>query len=198
MTARRMAVVLIGVLALSVVTAAQDRGKTKAQGKVVDEQGQPLGDVIIAAVLNGTDKPFQQTKSNNKGEWKVENLAAGKWKIYFGGKQGLEEKSVDLEVGESGTLTVPDVKLGKPVDHDAVISAEIQNAAKMLQERNAAGARKIYEDLLAKYPQAQAAVPRPGPRRDRADLHRREPGRARAWNSSRKRSSSIPAIPTCR
>ena len=113
MTARRMAVVLIGVLALSVVTAAQNRGKTKAQGKVVDEQGQPLGDVIIAAVLNGTDKPFQQTKSNNKGEWKVENLAAGKWKIYFGGKQGLEEKSVDLEVGESGTLTVPEVKLGE-------------------------------------------------------------------------------------
>jgi tetratricopeptide (TPR) repeat protein len=151
-----MAVVLIGVLALSVVTAAQNRGKTKAQGKVVDEQGQPLGDVIIAAVLSGTDKPFQQTKSNNKGEWKVENLAAGKWKIFFGGKEGLEEKSVDLDVGESGTLTVPDVKLGKPVDHDAVISAEIQNAAKMLQERNAAGARKIYEDLLAKYPQAQA------------------------------------------
>ncbi len=156
MTARRMAVVLIGVLALSVVTAAQERGKTKAKGKVVDEQGKPLGDVIIAAVLNGTDKPFQQTKSNNKGEWKVENLAAGKWKIYFGGKQGLEEKSVDIEAGENGTVTVPDVKLGKPVDHDAVISAEIQNAAKMLQERNAAGARKIYEDLLAKYPQAQA------------------------------------------
>ena len=156
MTARRMAVVLIGVLALSVVTAAQNRGKGKAQGKVVDEQGQPLGDVIIAAVLSGTDKPFQQTKSNNKGEWKVENLAAGKWKIYFGGKQGLEETSVDLEVGESGTLTVPDVKLGKPVDHDALISGQIQNAAKMLQERNAAGARKIYEDLLAKYPQAQA------------------------------------------
>jgi tetratricopeptide (TPR) repeat protein len=151
-----MAVVLIGVLALSVVTAAQNRGKTKAQGKVVDEQGQPLGDVIIAAVLDGTDKPFQQTKSNNKGEWKVENLAAGKWKIFFGGKQGLEEKSVDLEAGESGTLTVPEVKLGKPVDHDALIKAEIENAAKMLQERNAAGARKVYEDLLAKYPQAQA------------------------------------------
>ena len=44
MTARRMAVVLIGVLMLSAVTAAQNRGKTKAQGKVVDEQGQPVGD----------------------------------------------------------------------------------------------------------------------------------------------------------
>ena len=123
MTARRMAVVLTCVLALSAVTAAQNRGKTKAQGKVVDEQGQPLGDVIVAAVMDGMDKPFQQTKSNTKGEWKVENLAAGKWKFFFGGKQGLEEKAVDLAVGESGTVDVPEVKLGKPVDHDAVIAA---------------------------------------------------------------------------
>jgi predicted Zn-dependent protease len=156
MTARRMAVVLIGVLVLSAVTPAQDRGKTRAQGKVVDEQGQPLGDVIVAAVMNGMDKPFQQTKSNNKGEWRVDNLAAGKWKFYFGGKQGLEEKSVDMEVGESGTVNVPEVKLSKPVDHDAVISGEIQKAAELMKGNKPAEARKIYEDLLAKYPQAQA------------------------------------------
>ena len=157
MTARRIAVLLIGVVALSAVTAAQNRGKTKAQGKVVDEQGQPLGDVIVAAVMDGMDKPFQQTKSNNKGEWKVENLAAGKWKFFFGGKQGLEEKSVDMAVGESGTVDVPDVKLGKPVDHDAVIGAEIQKAAGLMQGGKPAEARKIYEDILAKYPQAQPA-----------------------------------------
>ena len=133
MTARRMAVVLIGVLMLSAVTAAQNRGKSKAQGKVLDEQGQPLGDVIVAAVMDGMDKPFQQTKTNNKGEWKVENLAAGKWKMFFGGKQGLEEKSVDVEVGENGTVSVPDLTLGKPVDHDAVISAEIKKAADLMQ-----------------------------------------------------------------
>ncbi len=156
MTARRMAIVLIGVLALSAVTAAQNRGKSKAQGKVVDEQGQPLGDVIVAAVMAGMEKPFQQTKTNNKGEWKVENLAAGKWKVYFGGKQGLEEKSVDLDVGEDGTVAAPEVKLGKPVDHDAVISGEIQKAAELMQAKKPAEARKIYEDLAAKYPQAQA------------------------------------------
>jgi Tfp pilus assembly protein PilF len=152
-----MAIVLVGVLALSVVTAAQTKGKTKAQGKVLDEGGQPLGDVIVAAVLEGQDKPFQQTKSNNKGEWKLENLAAGKWKFYFGGKQGLEEKAVDMAVGESGTVSVPDVKLGKPVDHDAVINAEIQKAADLMQTKQAGEARKIYQSLLEKYPQAQPA-----------------------------------------
>ena len=157
MTARRMAMMLVGVLALSVVTAAQSKGKTKAQGKVVDEAGQPLGDVIIAAVMEGQDKPFQQAKTNNKGEWTVQNLAAGKWKFYFGGKQGLEEKSVDADVGESGTVTVPEVKLAKPVDHDAVINAEIQKAADLMQTRQPAEARKVYQALLDKYPQAQPA-----------------------------------------
>lgn len=157
MTARRMAMMLVGVLALSVVTAAQSKGKTKAQGKVVDEAGQPLGDVIVAAVMEGQDKPFQQAKTNNKGEWSVQNLVAGKWKFYFGGKQGLEEKSVDAEVGESGTVTVPEVKLAKPVDHDAVINAEIQKAADLMQTRQPAEARKVYQALLDKYPQAQPA-----------------------------------------
>jgi len=157
MTARRMAMVVVGVLALSVVTAAQSKGKTKAQGKVVDEAGQPLGDVIVAAVMEGQDKPFQQAKTNNKGEWSVQNLVAGKWKFYFGGKQGLEEKSVDADVGESGTVTVPEVKLAKPVDHDAVINAEIQKAADLMQTRQPAEARKVYQALLDKYPQAQPA-----------------------------------------
>ena len=157
MTARRMAMMLVGVLALSVVTAAQSKGKTKAQGKVVDEAGQPLGDVIVAAVMEGQDKPFQQAKTNNKGEWSVQNLVAGKWKFYFGGKQGLEEKSVDADVGESGTVTVPEVKLAKPVDHDAVINAEIQKAADLMQTKQPAEARKVYQALLDKYPQAQPA-----------------------------------------
>ena len=157
MTARRMAMMLVGVLALSVVTAAQSKGKTKAQGKVVDEAGQPLGEVIVAAVMEGQDKPFQQAKTNNKGEWSVQNLVAGKWKFYFGGKQGLEEKSVDADVGESGTVTVPEVKLAKPVDHDALINAEIQKAADLMQTRQPAEARKVYQALLDKYPQAQPA-----------------------------------------
>ena len=106
MRARPIAAVLVCLLALGGVAAAQDRGKAKAEGKVVGDNGQPLQDVIVAAIMEGLDKPFQQTKTNNKGEWKIENLAAGKWKFYFGGKEGLEEKSVDAQVGDGGTVAV--------------------------------------------------------------------------------------------
>jgi Tfp pilus assembly protein PilF len=156
MTARRLAAVLTCVLALGVAATAQDRGKTKAQGKVLDDQGQPLTDVIVAAVKEGFDKPFQQAKTNNKGEWKVENLAAGKWKFFFGGIQGLEEKSVDVQIGDSGTASVPDVKLGKPVDHQAQLNADIQKAAELMQTKQPAEARKVYESILAKYPEMQS------------------------------------------
>jgi len=148
--------VLAGVLALGAVTAAQ-KGKTKAQGKVVDEQGQGLADVMVAALMEGMEKPFQTAKSNGKGEWSIQNLAAGKWKFYFGGKEGLEEKTVDVALGESGTVSVPEVKLGKPVDHDALINSEIQKAAELMQTRQPGEARKVYQSVLDKYPQAQPA-----------------------------------------
>ena len=155
MRARRLAIVLVGVLALGAAAEAQNRGKTRAQGKVVDEQGQPLADVIVAAIMDGFDKPFQQTKTNNKGEWSIQNMAAGKWKFFFGGKEGLAETAVDVQLGDGGTTSVPDVKLGKPVDHNAFIQGEVQRAAEMMQTRQPAEARKIYEGIIAKYPDAQ-------------------------------------------
>lgn len=156
MRGRRFVTVLACVLVLGAATAAQDRGKAKAQGKVVSDQGQPLQDVIVAAVKEGFDKPFQQTKTNNKGEWKIENLASGKWKFFFGGKTDLEEKSVDAAVGDGGTTAVPDVTLGKPMDHNAFINSELQRAAQLMQTRQPAEARKVYESILAKYPDVQA------------------------------------------
>jgi Tfp pilus assembly protein PilF len=155
MRVRRIAIVLACVVAFGAAASAQNRGKSRAQGKVLDEQGQPLQDAIVAAVMEGFDKPFQQTKTNNKGEWRIDNLTAGKWKFYFF-KQDLEEKTVDVQIGDSGNTAVPDVKLGKPVDHNAVINAELQRAAQMMQTRQPAEARKIYESVLAKYPEMPA------------------------------------------
>jgi Tfp pilus assembly protein PilF len=149
------AAALACVLALGVAAAAQDRGRTRAQGKVVGEDGKPLADAIVAAVKEGFDKPFQQTKTNGRGEWRIDNLAAGKWKFYFGGKEGLEEKSVDVEVGESGNVAVAEVTLGKPVDRQAVLNADIQKAAELMQTRQPAEARKIYESILTKFPDMQ-------------------------------------------
>jgi tetratricopeptide (TPR) repeat protein len=149
-----MATVLACVLVFGAAAAAQDRGKTRAQGKVVDDQGKPVEDAIVAAVKDGFDKPFQQTKTNGRGEWRIDNMAAGKWKVHFF-KEGVGESSVDLEAPESGTASVPDVKLGKPVDQQALLNADIQKAAELMQTKQPGEARKIYESILTKYPSIQ-------------------------------------------
>jgi Tfp pilus assembly protein PilF len=149
--ARRLAAVLACVLALGVPAAAQDRGKTRAQGKVVDEQGKPVQDALVAVVKEGFDKPFQQTKTNGRGEWRIDNMAAGKWKVHFF-KEGVGESALDLDVPDSGTAAAPDVKLGKPVDQQALLNADIQKAAELMQTKQPGEARKVYESILTKFP----------------------------------------------
>lgn len=149
----RIAVALACVVALGAVTAAQTRGKAKAEGRVLDEQGEPLPDAIVVAVMDGYDKPFQQTKTNRRGQWSIDNLAAGGWKFYFGGVEGLEEKIVDVPVASTGSVKVPDVTLGKPFDHHAFLNAELQRAAEFMQTRQPGEARTVYEAVLAKYPE---------------------------------------------
>jgi Tfp pilus assembly protein PilF len=156
MRVRRLAVALACIAALGVVTSAQERGKAKAEGRVLDEQGEPLPDAIVAAVMEGYDQPFQQTKTNRRGQWSIDNLAAGEWKFYFGGVEGLEEKAVDVRVASSGSVKVPDVTLGKPFDHAAFLNTELQRAAELMQTRQPGEARRVYEGLLAKYPEIDA------------------------------------------
>jgi uncharacterized protein len=104
-------------------------------------------------VMEGFDKPFQQAKTNRRGEWSIDNLAAGKWKFHFGGVQELDEKSVDVEIGESGTVKVPDVTLGKPVDPTEFLNAELKRAAELMQTRQPGEARKVYEGIMGKFAQ---------------------------------------------
>jgi len=146
------------VLALGVAlliagsAAAQSRGNGKLSGKVVDEQGQPVTDVQIQATKVGDTEPFS-AKSDKKGEWRLNGLADGQWKIVFN-KQGLEPNQTTFEMKNEKSPAL-NVTLAKPVpkvDPTAEINAELQKAATIAQGGKIADARKIYEDLLAKYP----------------------------------------------
>ena len=72
------------VLAALVASSAlaQSRGNARLNGKVVDEQGQPIADVAIKAQMAGqTD--LLTAKSDKKGEWRVNGLADGQWEVEF-------------------------------------------------------------------------------------------------------------------
>ena len=145
-------VAAFAALALTAASAAaQTRGSARLQGKVVDEQGQPVADVVVRAVMTGQTE-ILSGKSDKKGEWRVNGLADGMWQVELS-KAGLEtiKETVEVKAERAPALNVT---LKKPVvDPTAAINAELQKAAAIAQGGDVPGARKIYEELLVKYPQ---------------------------------------------
>jgi predicted Zn-dependent protease len=146
----RTFLVLVAAVLIGAIAGAQDRGNGRLTGKVADEQGQPLVDVMIKAQKVG-DTNVLTTKSDKKGEWRLNGLADGPYRIEFA-KDGLETNKTTFEVKNEKAAPL-NVTMAKPVaDPTAEINAELQRAAGLAQQGKIAEARKIYEDLLAKFP----------------------------------------------
>jgi tetratricopeptide (TPR) repeat protein len=150
----RTAVAVIAALLLATTAMAQPKGNARLTGKVVDDQGQPIADVTVRAQMTGqTD--ILSGKSDKKGEWQIKGASTGEWKVELS-KSGLETTVEVVEVkGESAPpLNVKLVKAGAPkADPMAEVNAQLQKAAETAQAGKIPEARKMYEDLLAKYPQ---------------------------------------------
>jgi predicted Zn-dependent protease len=149
----RTAAALVAALLLAAPVIAQPKGNAKLTGKVVDDQGQPIPDVTVRAQMTGQTDVLSG-KSDKKGEWEVKGAANGEWKVELS-KSGLETTVEVVEVKENNAppLNVTLLKKGaaKP-DPMAEVNAQLQKAAEVAQAGKIPEARKMYEDLLAKYP----------------------------------------------
>jgi len=148
----RVAITLVLAALVASSAFAQARGNARLNGKVVDEQGQPIADVVIRAQLAGQTE-FLSGKSDKKGEWRVNGMADGQWEVILM-KDGLDPMKVPVEVrNERATpLNVTMLKPAPKVDPSVEINGQVQKAAELAQAGKFADARKIYEDLLVKYP----------------------------------------------
>ena len=154
-TLQKTALLLLFTLAAT-GAVAQVRGEGRVAGKVVDDAGQPLQDVQVKATMTGQTQPVM-TKSNKKGEWTVNGIAGGEWNIEFT-KEGFEPQAGKVKVDESAPTVDVTVKLAKHVDRvdPAVeLNNKAQEGMTLLQAQKYVEARKIFEDLLAKYPDVQ-------------------------------------------
>jgi predicted Zn-dependent protease len=152
-TLRHAAFVLVFALAAA-SAAAQVLGDARIFGKVVDEQGQPIQDVQVKATLSGQNQTLQG-KSNKKGEWAINGLAGGEWMLEFT-KEGYDPVKGPLRVDEGerpSSMTVKMVKTAPKVDPNAEVQEQAQKASELMKQEKFADARKIFEDLLAKYPE---------------------------------------------
>jgi tetratricopeptide (TPR) repeat protein len=151
----RTAVVVIAATVLATSAMAQPRGNARLTGKVVDDQGQPIEDVTVRAQMTGQTDVLSG-KSDKKGEWRINGAANGEWKVELS-KAGLETTVEVVEIKENNAppLNVTLVKKGAAPKADPMVevNAQLQKAAELAQAGKIPEARKMYEDLIAKYPQ---------------------------------------------
>lgn len=142
----------LAAMAISTAASTQNRGDARIGGKVVDDQGKPAQDVVVRARLEGQQTPPMQAKTNNKGEWAINGIAGGIWELEFT-KEGFAPHRITLEVKPDQRISGIQVALVRPgPDPNVEIQAEVKRAAGLLQNKQIAEGRKVYESLLAKYP----------------------------------------------
>lgn len=143
--------------------AGQDwRGQGRMAGKVVDEAGVPIEGAVIKATLPSSENrgPNEQ-KSNAKGEWSIGGISRGTWAVDVS-RDGYETKSLSVPIQEGARMPPMVITLKKAVvvvDPNVAIREELVRAAALIEAKQFAEARAIYERLAAQYPQVKQFRP---------------------------------------
>lgn len=165
----RMRLWMAPVLALALVAGAANvtfaqawRGMGRVAGKVVDESGKPIEGVTVKATLPsaGNAGPSEQ-KTNKKGEWAIGGIARGNWALDFV-KEGYETRSISVSVSEVSRIPPMEIELKKAapvVDPNVEIKEQLTKAAALMNAKQYAEARAIYEELSATYPEVKQFRP---------------------------------------
>jgi tetratricopeptide (TPR) repeat protein len=144
----RSTIILVAAL-LFITSTAFAQGRGRIDGRVVGPDGQPLAGVAVTAAKVGAEERAVAT-SNAKGEFRLERLSNGQWELGFA-FEGLEVAPavVTVEGNKPREITVTMA----PPDPMVEINNKLREAADKAQVGDLAGARAIYEQLHAKYPQ---------------------------------------------
>ena len=187
-------VVVAVLLSVSGAAAAQEwRGMGRVGGFVLDDEtGQPIEGVVVKATLPTADsRGPSENKSKKNGEWAVGGVARGEWAIDFS-KEGYETRSITVGITEMGRIPPMEIRLKKKAaaaataDPNVEIKEKLTQAAGMMNAKQYADARQIYEGLAAQYPQVKQFRPLI------ARTYHAEGNKARAIEELRKAAADDP------
>ena len=152
MKAVRIATALLVALSLSVSAAAQSKGKLRLTGKVFNEAGQPVEGADVRAAKKGEPNPQMfEAKTNKDGEWTIRDIAAGEW-VIEAMKEGIGIAEATETLTDADKNKIVNLTIKPKADPNAEIQAMHKQAVDLAQGGKPAEARKIWETLLAKYP----------------------------------------------
>lgn len=160
----KAAVLGVCVLGLAAPAAAQEwKGLGRVGGKVVDEAGKPIEGVLVKAMMPASqNRGPADSKTKGNGDWAVGGIARGQWALDFI-KDGYETASISVVVQEGARIPPMEIVLKKaapaPVDPNVELQAKLREAADLMNAKNYAAARAIYEGLQTKYPEVKQFKP---------------------------------------
>jgi predicted Zn-dependent protease len=150
MRAVRITTALLLALSLHASASAQSKGKLRLTGKVFNEAGQPVEGADVRAAKKGEPTPLMfEAKTNKDGEWTIRDIAAGEW-VIEAVKVGIAEATETLTDADKNKIVNLTIK--PKADPNAELQAMHKQAVELAQAGKPAEARKIWETLLAKYP----------------------------------------------
>jgi tetratricopeptide (TPR) repeat protein len=147
---------ILALVLLPVAAGAQEwRGMGRIAGKVVDDSGKPIADVTVKAMLPSAGNQGPQSKSNARGDWTVAGVSRGEWALDFI-KEGYETKSVSVSLAEGQRIPAMEIVMTKAAvvaDPNVEIKEKLTEASRLMNAKQFAQARAIYEELSTRYPQ---------------------------------------------
>jgi tetratricopeptide (TPR) repeat protein len=143
------------LLLTALALVAQDyKGRGRVGGIVTDEAGNPLEGVSVKLFsLKASDGLTVMTDKN--GKWMAAWIRSGGWNIDFS-KIGYSTKKISAEISE--TKRNPDIEIKLAKIEGIVLTDEmkdlIEKGNALFDKADYAGALAVYEEILAKFPDA--------------------------------------------
>ncbi len=152
------ALVAVSVLSAAPVSAQDWRGVGRLGGTVTDDKGQPVEGVVVKGQRVGSSGTTE-AKTNKKGEWALNGINGGPWNLDFA-KAGYDTSRITATVEEHSPNPPVITKLKKAAeDPNIALQADLKKATDLMNAQKYAEARAIYEDVLAKHPEAKQLEP---------------------------------------
>jgi len=146
---------LILILAATSVLSAQDwKGKGRLGGLVLDQSGAPIEGVRVK-LFSLKANEGTEVKTDKSGRWMAAWIRSGGWNVDFE-KIGYAPKKIVVDVSESKKN--PDIEVRLDKIEGLVITDEVRDLLtrgnELFDAKDYAGALTLYQDILAKYPDA--------------------------------------------
>jgi len=167
MSKRIVPLAAVFVLAASVLSAQEWRGKARIEGTVKSSKGEPIAGAKVSLRWSQSGKGGPDVTSGKNGHWAYFGLAGGNWDIDFEAKgyqtrkitaafqEGARNEPIDVqlepEVAATSEGSHEEIQVaGKKISKETAAAVEAGNAA--LTAKNWPTARENYQKALTELP----------------------------------------------